>query len=133
MNKKLRRSRTNKVIAGVCGGVAEYFNIDPIAIRIIWVLLAFLPRVPGFLFYLLCIIIIPEDDGMIYQDDNKDSYANDANPATFISMFLVIIGGIMLAKIIWPHLAFKFMGLFRYWPILLIIAGFYILYKQKNK
>ncbi|HEX9829774.1 MAG TPA: PspC domain-containing protein, partial [Bacteroidota bacterium] len=36
--KRLYRSRTNKVIAGVCGGVAEYLDMDPTLVRIVWVL-----------------------------------------------------------------------------------------------
>ena len=38
MNKKIRLSKHNKVLAGVCGGVGEYFNIDPTFVRIAWVL-----------------------------------------------------------------------------------------------
>ena len=38
MKKQLRRSTENKVIAGVCGGIAEYFDIDPTLIRLAWVL-----------------------------------------------------------------------------------------------
>ena len=39
--KKLRKSKTEKKICGVCGGIAEYFNIDPTIVRLIWVLLFF--------------------------------------------------------------------------------------------
>ncbi len=42
MQKRLYRSRTEKMIAGVCGGLAEYFDIDPTIIRILWVLITFL-------------------------------------------------------------------------------------------
>ena len=45
--KKLRKSKTEKKICGVCGGIAEYFNIDPTIVRLIWVLL-FSPTAPGF-------------------------------------------------------------------------------------
>ena len=38
MNGHLYRSRTNKMVAGVCGGIAEYFRIDPTIVRLIWVL-----------------------------------------------------------------------------------------------
>ena len=42
MNKKLRLSVESKFIAGVCGGIGEYFSIDPTIIRLIWVAAAFL-------------------------------------------------------------------------------------------
>lgn len=40
--KRLYRSNKNKVICGVCGGIGEYFNVDPVMIRLIWALLMFL-------------------------------------------------------------------------------------------
>lgn len=133
MDKKLKRSRTDRVIAGVCGGVGEYFNIDPVIVRIVWVILAFMPGGPGFLAYLICALIIPEDDGVIYQNENKSSGVNTNNTSIFIGLALVIVGGFMLAKIIWPQFAFKFINVFRYWPLLLIILGLYIIYNQRNK
>ena len=51
----------NKVIAGVCGGIGEYFNVDPVAIRLLWVLLtAFSGLFPGLLAYLIAWLVIPE-------------------------------------------------------------------------
>ena len=58
--KKLKLSRNNKIIAGVCGGIAEYFNVDPTLVRIIAVILALLPG-PAVLAYLIAWIIIPLD------------------------------------------------------------------------
>ena len=58
--KKLRRSTSQKMIAGVCGGVAEYFNLDPMIVRVLFVILAFLGS-GGIWIYLLMWIIVPED------------------------------------------------------------------------
>ena len=58
MEKKLYRSTTNKTIADVCGGLAEYLNIDPTIVRVIWALVALSGA--GLLAYLLCALIIPE-------------------------------------------------------------------------
>ena len=58
MEKKLYRSTTNKTIAGVCGGLAEYLNIDPTIVRVIWALGALSGA--GLLAYLLCALIITE-------------------------------------------------------------------------
>mgnify|MGYP000960676307 CR=1 FL=1 len=131
MNKKLKRSSTNKVIAGVCGGVGEYFNIDPVVVRIVWVLLAFMPGGPGFLAYLICALIIPEDDGIIYQDENSST--DTSNTSFFIGIALIVFGGIMLAKIIWPQFAFRIANIGKYWPILLIIFGIYIIVNQTKR
>ena len=64
MSRKLCLSRTNKVIAGVCGGIAEYFGIDATLVRIIWVLL-FLVTIgfPMAILYVVCWAIMPLDTG----------------------------------------------------------------------
>lgn len=58
--RRLYRSRTQRILGGVCGGIAEYFDIDPTLVRIGWLLL-----VPvlgtGFFAYIVCWIIIPEN------------------------------------------------------------------------
>jgi phage shock protein C len=59
MYKKLYRSRTNKMILGVCGGVAEYLNADPTVIRVLWVLAGLIVGF-GILFYIAAAIIMPE-------------------------------------------------------------------------
>ena len=58
MSKRLYRSRSQKMFAGVCGGIAEYFNIDPTVVRILWALVSFWG--PGILAYIVCAFIIPE-------------------------------------------------------------------------
>ncbi len=61
MDKKLRRSKNDAMIAGVAGGIAEYLNVDPILIRLAFVLTAFLGG-PGILIYIIMWIIMPESD-----------------------------------------------------------------------
>lgn len=57
--KRLTRPKNNKVIAGVCAGIANYFNIDPVLVRIIWlVLLLFLGI--GLFPYLILWVVMPE-------------------------------------------------------------------------
>lgn len=60
--KKLKRSRDQKMLAGVLGGVAEYFDVDPTIIRLVYVLLAVITWVFPFLFiYIIAIFIMPLD------------------------------------------------------------------------
>lgn len=56
--KRLYKSRTNRVLCGVCGGLGEYFNIDPTIIRLLFVLLGC--TMTGLVAYLIAAIIIPE-------------------------------------------------------------------------
>ena len=58
MEKRLYRSVENKMLAGVCGGIAEYFGIDPTIIRLLCVLLGCTGS--GVLAYIVCAFIIPE-------------------------------------------------------------------------
>ncbi|HEX8182060.1 MAG TPA: PspC domain-containing protein [Candidatus Saccharimonadales bacterium] len=58
--KKLYRSTDNKMIAGVCAGLAEYFNVDPVIIRIIGVCLLLPGGFPGFVPYVMLWIIMPK-------------------------------------------------------------------------
>lgn len=62
-NKKLYRSN-NRMLAGVCGGIAEYFGVDATLIRLAYVLLSvFTVAFPGIIVYILAAIIIPSDPG----------------------------------------------------------------------
>jgi len=58
--KRLYRSRSDRKIAGVCGGMAQYFGIDPVIPRIVWVALILGAGI-GLLAYLICWIVIPNE------------------------------------------------------------------------
>ncbi len=59
MNKRLYRSTTDRKIAGVCGGLAEYFNIDPVVPRLIFFVLLLPGGIPGLLPYIIIWIVVP--------------------------------------------------------------------------
>ena len=59
MNRKLYKSNQNKMIAGVCGGLGEFFDVDPTLICLLWVIFA-LAAGSGLLVYIAFAIIIPE-------------------------------------------------------------------------
>lgn len=58
--KRLYRSRSQRMVCGVCGGIAEYFNIDPTLIRLAWVLFS-LSAGSGILAYIIAAIVIPDE------------------------------------------------------------------------
>ena len=60
--KRLTRSKTNRSIAGVCGGLGEYLGIDPAVIRLLWVIGCFFSCGTGILIYLVAALIIPEEN-----------------------------------------------------------------------
>jgi phage shock protein C len=139
--KKLYRSRTNRMIAGVAGGIAEYLNMDPTIVRIVAVLLMFAGI--GIPAYIVGWIIIPEDP--LPEAINKESkmpadkpIAHDHNPATHhrphdvqqsrtvIGIILIALGAAFLVQEtfgwnIWSHA----------WPAILIIIGLVIMLKRR--
>ncbi len=80
MTKRLYKSNINKKLDGVCGGVAEYLNIDPTFVRLIWALLGFTGT--GVLAYIVCAVIIPRNPGVqdvSYQNTYNNEYDNRQN------------------------------------------------------
>ena len=59
-NKKLFRSTTNRMVCGVCGGIAEYFDIDPTLVRLAWIIFC-LAGGSGVLGYIIAALVMPED------------------------------------------------------------------------
>jgi phage shock protein C len=59
--RRLYRSQEHRIVFGICGGLGEYFNLDPVLIRIGWLLLSFFSGGAGFLIYLVLLFVIPEE------------------------------------------------------------------------
>lgn len=59
-HKRLYQSEKNRVLAGICGGIGEYFGVDPVALRLAWMLIVIFTGIfPGVIAYILAIFIIP--------------------------------------------------------------------------
>ncbi|MCI8531588.1 MAG: PspC domain-containing protein [Lachnospiraceae bacterium] len=59
-DKRLLKSSSNRMISGVCGGIGEFFGIDPTVIRLIWAILTFCGLGSGILIYIIAAVVIPE-------------------------------------------------------------------------
>ena len=59
-DKRLYRSSVNYMLSGVCGGIAEYFNIDPTLIRLAWIILTCMNCGTGIVAYIIAAIVIPK-------------------------------------------------------------------------
>lgn len=150
MYKKLYRSVTDKMIGGVCGGIAEYFGIDPVIVRLVFVL-AVIFGGSGILAYIILWIIIPQKPFIITpfnQDKSKENdYGNTEaenknqnefkmnmisdkqnNKSVFAGAFLIVLGVIFLLNNFVPGFYFK-----DYWPLVLIGLGLAIIVKAKNQ
>lgn len=63
--KKLTRSRTSKMICGVCGGIGEYLNIDPTLVRLIWAICTAASVGMGLIVYFIAAVVMPENDDVV--------------------------------------------------------------------
>jgi len=150
MYKKLYRSVTDKMLAGVCGGLAEYFAIDPVIIRLIFVL-AVIFGGSGILAYIILWIVIPvkpfritpfnsnppkgssEPSEEEKKSENSQFNMNIVNEkpqnnrSIYAGAFLILLGGIFLLDNFVPHFHFG-----DFWPLILIGLGFAIILNARN-
>lgn len=82
--RKLVRSRTDRVVGGVAAGVAKYFNIDPVIVRVVFVALTFLGGA-GILLYLAALLLVPDDRGHVAAD-----------ASSFRGKVLIAVAGVLL-------------------------------------
>ncbi len=152
MYKKLYRSVTDKMLGGVCGGLAEYFAIDPVIVRLIFVL-AVIFGGSGILAYIILWIIIPQKpyiitpfntnppsgDSTSSTEEKKSEHSdsnmnfvninkNQSNRSIYAGAFLILLGGIFLLDNFVPHFHFG-----DFWPLILIGLGFAIILNARNK
>jgi len=135
--KRLYRSNTDRVIAGVCGGASNYFAIDATVVRFIWVAFVLFGGV-GLLAYIAAWIIIPGDPDSI----NHEKKHHKRGGATFIwGALLVLIGFAFLVESVnwfrydpfhfnWHHGWLLDNGVEHALPILIIIIGVYLVIKH---
>jgi phage shock protein C len=149
MYKKLYRSVTDKMIGGVAGGLAEYFEIDPVIVRLIFVL-AVIFGGSGIIAYIILWIIIPqkpyiitpytpemkpENPGGTSEQKTESTESNyevfnikpKNNKTVFAGAFLILLGGMFLLDNFVPRFHFG-----DFWPLFLIGLGIAIIMNAKN-
>lgn len=110
---RLYRSRKDRVVAGISGGLADYFGFDPVLFRIGFVVLA-LTGGSGLLIYLVLWLVIPEaPEG--YQPPARATVSS--MPAAMIGAVLIAVGGVALLNMIIPDVS-RFL-----WPLALVVVG----------
>lgn len=137
--KRLYRSKSERMLGGVCGGVAKYLNVDPVVIRIVWAL-AFLAGGTGFVAYIVGWFIIPEDPN---EEEAPKKKETKTDSSMIWGLALIAIGGLLLVN----HL--DWFSFFPYWswnpwgfhnfdagmilPILLIGVGAFYIFSLSKK
>lgn len=148
MTKKLYRSEKDKIVAGVCGGLGDYFDLDPTIIRIIFVILTIWGGV-GILLYIIGIIVMPPNPDQVRssKDDIKENvkksaqtFAQDLRQAAedlkepvkndrkrlsrdqVLGLIILLLGLMFLFRNF-----FNWFNLHDYWPIILVVIGILLL------
>lgn len=142
MERRLYRSQKDKIIGGVAGGLGEYFEIDPVIIRIIFVVLT-VAGGWGVVGYVLCWVIIPLNPAhqvwapppapgyspVTPAGEASGSLADAAAPKRTRNVggiILVLLGVLLLGHNLLPRF-----DLWEYWPIVLIVSGVWLLARAK--
>lgn len=73
MTKRLYKVDHDKKLMGVCGGLAEYLNIDPTVIRIAWIIFTLISVGTGILIYVICALVFPEKSEVESANNNNDT------------------------------------------------------------
>lgn len=117
--KRLYRSQKNKVFAGICGGLGEYYNVDPVLVRIIAVFLTLFLGFP-LLVYLVAIFVIPQEPQGIAQMATQPSEVQQT-PGTTVKQGVPMDEHIKILGIL--YIAFSALGLIAALVLFIIITG----------
>jgi len=147
MSTRITKSKTDKVIDGVCGGLAEYFGIDSVLVRLVFVVLVFLDGF-GILLYIILMIIMPQADKVnqpakdtiqenvqeiservegLGQAISKKVEEKRPNHALWLGIFLILLGVFFLADNL---RLLRWVDKDLLWPIIIILVGVWLLIKR---
>jgi phage shock protein C len=127
-DRKLYRSQVNRLIGGVCGGVAEYFNIDPNLVRILWVVLALFGG-SGIIIYIASLIIIPNNPDQSIPETRENIIKDKP---LFWGSLLIVIGAFLLFRQMGIFYSFSFWHIpwQTVWAVILIVIGAVLLFNK---
>ena len=132
--RRLYKSRRNRMIDGVCGGLAEYFDVDPTIIRILVVLSTLLGG-SGFILYIVGMIIMPVNPEHQNISQPVVPTASRSDRQRFWAVLLILVGALILitnlgwfAAFHWWHLSWSTI-----FPIILILIGIGFIYVQTKR
>lgn len=133
MNGKLYRSRTDSMVGGVCGGLARYFNIDSVLVRLFFILLVWSGM--SVLAYIVLWIVMPLEPqiaGVTASRSGPEPFAPTPAAAgqagILIGGLLLVVGAIALIQNIFGWLDWLNFG--SLWPLLLVFLGIAILWRR---
>ncbi len=134
---RLYKSEKDKVFEGICGGIGEYFNIDPVIIRLMWVVLVIFGGT-GIVAYIIAMLIIPKRPDLEAEEIKPElEKTPEAYSNRFWGLIMIIAGILLLFGIVGP-IAGIFAGIAMamghvLWPVLIIGLGLYLYFNQSDE
>lgn len=126
MSRRLFRSRTDRMLAGVCGGLGHYFEVDPTLVRIVYAVITLLTGLlGGVVLYLLLAVIMPSGSS----PDSDDLAPPSAGALTSAGLILVVLGALLLVA---NYGLLAWWAWARMWPVIIIVAGLILLARRKT-
>ena len=121
--RRLRRSKQDRVLGGVCGGMGAYFGIDPVVLRIVMVALVFAGV--GVVAYLIAWLVIPEAD-----DDHPDAPAQpeSQHSAAVLGAVLIGLGALLTLRALVPWFESPV-----FWPLVVICGGLVLVLSARRR
>jgi len=130
MPDRIKLSNTNKIIGGVCGGLGEYFDVDPVFVRIVAVILALSTGV-GLIAYIVAWIIMPKQEEVFNAEqkpiDNSIKPTHASWGRYWPGMILVGLGVILLVR----EYGYWF-DWSEFWPVALILLGLLLIFRRTS-
>ncbi len=130
MQKRLYRSRHDQVIGGVCGGIADYFGIDAVLIRLLAVA-AILIGGGGLLAYIIMWVVIPEEPRRSGEESDYEPRrprSDNGSSQKVFGVALICFGAYMALEEFIPWNIGEY-----FWPAVLILGGVFILFRGKDE
>ena len=129
--KRLYRSHTNRVLGGVCGGLGDYFSIDPVLIRLVWLLLILFGGI-GLVLYLIAWLIIPSIPAEEEEKGKPSATTVSGRGRFWWGLALVAMGVILWGSqfrfVYWPMIPGVHLDSRDFVPFALLLVGIYLLY-----
>jgi len=121
-SRKIYRSRTDRIVFGVCGGIAEHYGIESLWVRVVFIFLGITGAI-GFLLYLALSVLMPRDpsDTPVEEKKGEALGLDTARRRNLLGLSIVIIGVIAFFNELFPGF---WLGWKIIWPIVIILIGF---------
>lgn len=130
--KRLTRSHDSR-LAGVAGGLAEYFDADPTLIRVLFVIALFLPGIGGgaLIAYLIMWIVMPDPVG---EPPPRVTSGGGTDITLILGIVILVIGVLLLLRTSWAWTAwFGWAAAGFIWPVILIAIGAWVIVRAQNR